>query len=519
MEYGKSLEEIFQTVSDSSPDLVTDIRAWNDSVEKYLALPPTQANRDPENRIDEAGVEYVANRLGLRIVAAALQRDVSLVALTNIQEAIDKFREDPPRTCPEPLAEYIRASKNVLRWYIQIFLGQVRQFPPVSAVVILKKPAMIKLLAMMLEEYTLRAQPMDQITARNISLYIFYATYVVSPTDVDSREGLKLLIEDLKFPEIALRILTRSCTVPLSLSLVRNLHNAIVSYKDASKIIAHTRIACDPCSHDSADPAPWNPSTAQSLDFKTIYVAIVLWALSSDPPFPGDEDDMRSALICEVLGASYAVGAGQALKTAHGDNGMAELLVTILCLPNDHSDKRIAQCKTSTISLLIDSNDVLGGFLWEKGVIPHFLALLHDQVSDIVSTTRIDNSAAASLVPILVVINNFATANPDVLKCTKEFIFPQSSACIYQDKVQEQKRSESASKKKNMGPLDAPEGTLRRKLCTLLTWPESHIKRCTGELLWTLSGSNPTEFVHRVGFGNALPILASKGFAQMPAMS
>ena len=64
-----------------------------------------------------------------------------------------------------------------------------------------------------------------------------------------------------------------------------------------------------------------------------------------------------------------------------------------------------------------------------------------------------------------------------------------------------------------MSPLDAPKDTLRGKLVVLLSWAESYIKRCTAELLWTLCNSNGIEYVHRVGLGNALPLLNAKGLA------
>jgi hypothetical protein len=67
-----------------------------------------------------------------------------------------------------------------------------------------------------------------------------------------------------------------------------------------------------------------------------------------------------------------------------------------------------------------------------------------------------------------------------------------------------------------MGPLDAPKDTLRGKLVMLLSWAESYIKRCTAEFLWALCNSSANEYVHRVGMGNALPLLNAKGLASIP---
>ena len=70
---------------------------------------------------------------------------------------------------------------------------------------------------------------------------------------------------------------------------------------------------------------------------------------------------------------------------------------------------------------------------------------------------------------------------------------------------------------KNMHPLNAPEGSTRWKLIKLMTYTESNVKRCTGELLWTLCDSNSNEFVLRCGFGNAVHMLSIKGLYKIPA--
>jgi hypothetical protein len=247
-------------------------------------------------------------------------------------------------------------------------------------------------------------------------------------------------------------------------------------------------------------------------------VNILVWAVSSDPPFPGEKQDYRAELVSEILGALYAIRAGPALFSPFtvNDETWVETIVALLRLPNDNDDMRVIQCKVSTISLLMDLDGQFGNSLLEMGAIPHLIDMFNVQVSNVVSNVGVDKSAAAALVPILVVLNKYATAQPEIKTLVKHRVFPPEDEAVFQLKIREQKHLDSGSMKKNMGPLHAPEGTLRRKLCTLLTWPESHIKRCTGELLWTICSSNPTEFVHRVGFGNALPLLSLKGFACMP---
>mmetsp|Transcript_31111 Transcript_31111/g.47649 ORF Transcript_31111/g.47649 Transcript_31111/m.47649 type:complete len:127 (+) Transcript_31111:2-382(+) len=122
--------------------------------------------------------------------------------------------------------------------------------------------------------------------------------------------------------------------------------------------------------------------------------------------------------------------------------------------------------------------------------------------------------------PILVVLKKFASTNSKILKSVKEFIFPlDAETDTFQPKAKAEmgKCGHQGLGAKNMAPLDAPKGSLRWKLIRLMTWTESYTKRATGELLWTLCGNDPREFVLRTGFGNALPLLSLKGHIQLPA--
>lgn len=388
-----------------------------------------------------------------------------------------------------------------------------------SPVASLQSPGILELLVCILEQHALKEENLQQYLSRNISLYLFYATYIAVPGDEGTQKALHHVMVELQFPQLALRILTRPCNAALALSLIRNLHNAIITLQGASKLILAIKVDWDVHSAPFSDPAPWAPSHQQSIDFQSTCVNVLLWALSSDPPFPGKEDDKRGELASEILGALYATRAGQQLVPGVCDEKLMEMVVNIVKLPNEVQDERVTQCKLSTVSLLMDSDRTFGEYLLQKNGFPDLLNLFEAQVSDILNKTRVDNSATAALVPILVALNKYASANPEIHTIIKSFVFPVDAETVFQEKAQEQEKQElssTAKQKKNMGPLDAPEGTFRRKLCTLLTWPEGHIKRCTGELLWTLSSSEPTEFVHRVGFGNALPLLSVKGFVKMP---
>ena len=68
-----------------------------------------------------------------------------------------------------------------------------------------------------------------------------------------------------------------------------------------------------------------------------------------------------------------------------------------------------------------------------------------------------------------------------------------------------------------MAPLDAPPGTLRRRLVDLMTHLDPGVKRGACELLWELSDRESTRFVLRTGFGNAVHFLGIRGCVDMPA--
>jgi hypothetical protein len=147
----------------------------------------------------------------------------------------------------------------------------------------------------------------------------------------------------------------------------------------------------------------------------------------------------------------------------------------------------------------------------EKQSLHYLLQILTLQVNDVVDNTRVDGSATAALVPILAVLNEYALRNLEVKNQIKKYVFLPDAEEQFQKKIQELQTSKS-----NMGPLDAPNDTLRGKLVILLSWAESHIKRFAAELLWTLCNSDATQYVHRVGMGNALPLLNAKGLASIP---
>jgi hypothetical protein len=395
---------------------------------------------------------------------------------------------------------------------------------------ILQSPHTLSLVFQVMQYCIQRNQ--DSENACYASLHLFYATYSPVPNDKITQEGMLYLIEQLSFPTIALEILCKIDSVALALSLIRNLHNMVVSLQGAAKIILNARV--DP-SLDKVT-APWiahqtrSPPSSATMCLISICTSMAFWCVAlSTPEFPGyNTEDKRSELVVEILNCFYALQIGKQLNAASVENGnnppdLVKVVLTILQLspPSNHAAAKddvvcthFKQCKLAVVSLLMDSDASFGHIILEKQSLHYLLQILTLQVNDVVDNTRVDGSATAALVPILAVLNKYALRNLEVKNQIKKCVFPPDTEEQFQKKIQELQTSKS-----NMGPLDAPNDTLRGRLVILLSWAESHIKRFAAELLWTLCNSDATQYVHRVGMGNALPLLNAKGLASIPFKS
>jgi hypothetical protein len=516
MNFPIQLSRVFKGSVEEQSTKEDGIKAWNEEIEAFLGAHPSQDQSKIKSSNDsfEQDITSLAKELYEQIVNSILPSlDGSLSSDAEREEVAHKAKQHyvTNEGCLniERCSYYIRASKNLLRWYIQIYLEmKVRRLP--CLVRCLQSPAMVALLVSILETEESNSENGQQDRARNISLYLFYATYSPFSGDADSEKALKHLIFDLKFTEIALRILTRPCTPALALSLVRNLHTALVSLQGANKVIAGTEINCE--GSYKADVVGWLPKESCCMTFTLMCISLMRWSLDSKPSFPGDKDDKRINLIMEALGALYALRIDPILSLNNGDPKLLQLVLDILSLPDNMEDKRFVQCKVSVISLLMDSDRSIGEKFLKNDAFASLLKVLETQVNSVIEKTKVDDSAAASLVPILVVLNKFAASNAEVRKSAKLYVFPVEAESGFEEKARMQHNATS----KNMSPLDAPKGTFRHNLISLMTWPQGHIKRCTGELLWTLCSSDATEFVYRVGIGNGMPILGVKGIVQIP---
>jgi hypothetical protein len=369
----------------------------------------------------------------------------------------------------------------------------------------------------------------SQTFARFASLLLFYATFSPrSPNDVDMQKTHECLVSELEFIPKALKILAfeASTSTGLALSLIRNVHNLLVSYAGTAQAVQQLGLKYDPANAK----ARWSPKPDDNTDglitYPSIFRDILIWSLNSPdlPPFPGPKDDRRTDLVVEIIGIIYAMGGTEvqrALRYPCPNESLSQLVITSL-QTLDSADERCYQVKLSTIKILMDACPSFANFLVEHQAVNNLLEITEQQIDSILDTTKVDPSAAAALVPSLAVLYKFSSHNLTFKSCAKDFIFPPNREENFRKLTQEQQKDaagnpiEGVQAAKNMHPLDAPRGTLRWKLIRLMTWPESHIKRYDSELLWILCNGDPKEFVWRTGLGNAMAFLGAKGLVQLP---
>jgi hypothetical protein len=499
---------------------LTALTTWNDEIEAFLSAPPAtqtgKPNEEAKNECSNETLTKVSAKLHYGVLASIhpmigeVDEEITEERGEELtRSALNHFQQSPDDAIKEKLAAHVRATKNLLRWYIQIFLEKEgRLLTPITQR--LQSDAMLELFVLLLEQNCSDTDDSYQRDlARNCSLFLFYATYGSFPVDETAQKSLNHLVVNLGFPEIALRSLLKPCTTALALSLVRNIHSQLASLQGGKKIIAATSLDWDA---STSGGAQWAPRDAGKVTFNSVFGEIIRWSFSSDPPFPGPEDDKRGELLSEILGCFYALHIG---KDLHLIPEFLNRVLDILRFPNN-KEKRAYQCKLSTVSLMMDSDPSLSQYFVDNGAVSSLLEILDIQVTEVVEDTRVDGAVAA-LVPILAVLNKFCMVNSVLRKQVKDFVFPPEAEEEFQKKAQA--RRASAGSTKNMSPIDAPNGSLRWKMTRLMTWTESHVKRCTSELMWTICSSDAQEFTLRTGLGNAIPMLSLKGFMQMPSQA
>jgi hypothetical protein len=346
----------------------------------------------------------------------------------------------------------------------------------------------------------------DPALAQHASQLLFYASY--NPVS-GSNEGLiksydQLLEEDQIMSQLLDCLLRSLEDVALALSIVRNVHNIIVSFPRGMEYTLAAKTSLED------RPPEWPEHTAAT--FSSVLPYLALRVLDADPPFPGN--DKRAELVMEILRAAYVLRLGKQIEVDF-QGLFAKLIAKLLRL--EVTTPQCEECRREAIPPLMDATaEAVGQFLLSQDVLLPLWAILEHQVTQVVEQTLVQDSAAAAITPILVVLHNVATHHAGIRQQLKSHIFPDEDD---QDSFQDKKRREieQHGKCRNMKPLDAPVGSLRYKLMQLMTWPQSHIKRFTGELLWSLCEGDAQEFIARVGMGNAVVILGARGLVRLPA--
>ena len=97
--------------------------------------------------------------------------------------------------------------------------------------------------------------------------------------------------------------------------------------------------------------------------------------------------------------------------------------------------QRTERCQLSAISILMDSDVSFGKYLVENGSFGKLLEVFQRRVDDVVDNKKVDSTATATLVPILVVLNRYSAANSVVQEKVKSFVFPAETEANFEQNL------------------------------------------------------------------------------------
>lgn len=463
------------------------------------------------------------------------------------------------------LSEILRTSKNWLRWYLQIHLSSSftssntanTNAMTTTALTRWKSHDMLELYLLVLDDQATVAVVVpsscsggssssnDIQTARWVSQLLFYATYDENPVqgaNAKLQTAYAFMVHDLGLFQRLLRLLVRLqdtvADTALALSLVRNVHNMLVTYAPAKRLVEETTV--DPSQALTA--ADKQQQHEQPFTYRSVLLDLLetcnrkplaessfsenaVHNRNDDGHYQLQLQQQQAELALEILRTFYALRVGRDLVDPKPGDRLARCLLVLLSM---HAAGSLLTAKEAaatalqstdialaTCQVLMDASPTFFNHMAQHGAVASLLDFLDRQVSRVIEDALLDQDGAAAALPVLVVVYRSCQASEVFCHVTRERVFPTANERTFQLLVAAQETS--GSSQKNMKPLDAPAGTLRYKLIRLLTWPQSHVKRFVSEILWTLSGSDPTEFTLRVGVGNALPFLGAKGLAQLPS--
>lgn len=436
---------------------------------------------------------FVSKQL-LHFIECASKRNIKAFQL-NKDIHDDTLNND--NTQPPELRLLLRTSKNFLRGILQATYSSTNsKFSKIMTA--WRSITLLRQYLAWIQQYCVH----DPILAQHASQILFYTSY--NPRNDDAFiESYEQLLEQDKIMFQLLSCLVRSVNdISLALSIVRNVHNIVVSFPRGVEYTLAAQVTLD---HDTIICLQDNNNNTATFALLLSYLA--LQALETEPP----RQDKRAELVVEILRAAYVLRLGRQLDS---DPLFAKLIAKLLRLDATTTTSTSTQeCRREAIPPLMDAPaEAVGTFVLTEDVLPALWDILEQQVTQVLDQTLVHDSAAAALTPILVVLHKLSTHHNDIRQQLKAHIFPAEGSFL------EKKRQEieQHGKCRNMKPLDAPSGTLRYRLIQLMTWPQSHIKRFTGELVWSVCDGDAQEFIARVGMGNAVVILGARGLVQLP---
>ena len=425
------------------------------------------------------------------------------------------------------LAILLRATGLFMRWITQTDSSTSSVMLPsslMSSIGRLKSKGTLLLYSKLLEMDILTSSSMtnDMDIPRFASICLFRATYGNGELTVLARQNF---VDSIDGCACLMRALSRGDQpVARLFSIVRNIHHLIsacpesITKMERSLVTLMTESADEEGSGGNNNVTDANPNCYLTMSI----VATMAWACRSEPPFSeASADDRRPELVLEILRTMYALEG----RTNPSYETMTQIGI-LLCelLRHSSADTRLYEIKLAVVSLLLNAPTEYSTYLLANGGIEPLVDILSYQSSlVVVERTGSSNNDAAAIVPILLTLQRLVESNELVLKVVKDAVFPLNAEATFEQMVSDEmtktaQQSEGGKvNAKNMAPLDAPKGTLRWKLICLMTWTESNVKRAACELLWALCDGNATQFVLRVGFGNAVYFLGIKGCVSLPA--
>jgi len=483
------------------------------------------------------------------------------------------------------LSQLIRASKNLIRWN-RLLLAQNKrakrtsktgprhQIYGLDACYRLCSSGMVKLYLTLLE---INSEPYDDENndndvdededndnqkskmnirnarnemGKNSCVALFHSTYgeAIEPICKKSLGELTSPSSKIYGIRIIVRLLISSSYTQVTLALIKLVHNLVGSVSGIMNIIDSELKILANSENEKEDQNTQLTTSLVETNLITILVSTLAWSIRSLPPFPGKNSslDRRSEIAIEIVRVLFALQHkhNTSYKKVNDSNPevmtqLGVLIVDILHLPN--KDKRVYECKVSVLILLMDAPKEFSQFLYSNHCVEPLLTILWLQLNEITVEKEgmvQGQSSAASILPILILLNKLSQANKLIHAKIKEAIFPperDGELLANYKRNQNSNKSETSytssaftspsasstnlsnnTNPNNMNPIDAPRGTLRWKLIQLMTWTESNVKRCASELLWTLCNGNSKEFVARTGFGNAVHMLGIRGLVNIP---